>query len=58
MVTRKEMYAYNKRRRKHFGIIRKKCKFCGCYLPNRHKIWCRSEEAEKLRNKKNITKSL
>ena len=38
--TRKEIYNENKKIRKKLGIIRNKCKYCGCYLPNRHKIWC------------------
>jgi len=44
MVTRKEAYARNRRDRRILGTTRTKCKYCGCYLKGRHKIWCRSED--------------
>lgn len=30
-------------------IKKKACEFCGCYTKGRHKIWCESEEAKKIK---------
>ena len=54
MVTRGEGYKRNREDRiilAKRGIVplRKKCKICGCYTKGRHKIWCGSEEATKIK---------
>ena len=47
--TRGEYYKRRRKERRQFGTTRTKCKDCGCYIPKRHKVWCKSEEAEKIR---------
>ena len=51
-MNRREWYKENSRRRKELGIVRKKCKYCGCYIKGRHKIWCKSEAKQIKRNLK------
>ncbi len=33
-----------------YNIPNKKCVYCGCYKKGRHKLWCRSKEAQNIRN--------
>jgi len=54
MVTRGEWYKRNRKERifldkKGIKTLRKKCKDCGCYIRGRHKHWCRSDEAKKIK---------
>lgn len=54
MITRKEAYKRNRKDRiilakKGIAPLRKRCKYCGCYIEGRHKIWCESEEAKKIK---------
>ena len=50
--TRRERYKETRRIRKKLGNERTRCKDCGCYIKGRHKVWCCSEEANKIRAEK------
>jgi len=50
MKTRKERYAGNRKLRRKLGIIRKRCKACGCFILNRHKEWCPELKLLRLMN--------
>lgn len=49
-MDRRERYRENRKQREILGGIRTKCDDCGCYIKGRHKVWCKSEEAERIRS--------
>lgn len=50
-VSRAIRYRAKRKERELLGITRTKCKDCGCYIKGRHRVWCKSEEAEYIRSK-------
>jgi len=45
-MNRKERYKQNRKFKEKLGITQTRCKDCGCYTKGRHKVWCKSKEAE------------